>query len=445
MENDIIAAIATPLGIGGIGIIRISGSNVKSVLDPYFKFSIKNQQPNTIIYNKFVDGDHVLDEVLVSYFAGPKSFTGEEIIEINCHGGIYIINKILDILINNNLIRLAKPGEFSKRAFLNGKKDINEIESYLNLIEAKSQFAIDLETNNNIKDLKTKIKNYYQMLITIIAQIEAKLDYPEYLDINEVIPEELKSKLISMRESLIIIKDNSHKGALIRNGIKTVIIGPPNAGKSSLLNLLAREEKAIVSDVQGTTRDVIDVEVNLGKIILNLFDTAGIRKTTDKIEQIGVNKSISTMEEAELIIFMLDVNNIDSNIKEYINTINKPYIVLINKCDNPTDKITKLFDNQINISIKNKINIDKIQDKILEIFNLNIENTNILPAVWQIEEITKAIYNLDCAINNINCEEEIDIVEIDLKECANCLAKILGINLEADLLNTLFSNYCLGK
>ncbi len=449
MIKENICAISTPLGVGGISIIRVSGNTCINTLNKYFTKPIINQEANTIKYNKFTYLGEILDEVMVSVFKNPHSYTGEDIIEINCHGGIYITNKILEILISDEEIRLANPGEFSKIAFLNGKKNLIEIDSIINTIEAKNETNYNLTNNQVVEYTKNEINQLRERLLNIITSIEVKLDYPEYQDLEEVIGSDIIDELETINNLLVEIIDNSNKGAIISQGLTTVIVGAPNVGKSSLLNRLSKQDKAIVSDVQGTTRDVVESEVNLGKIVLRLLDTAGIRETDEVVEQIGVIKSKELINEAQLVLFVLDKNN-DFNqelqdLYELIKT--KPHLVLINKCDD-NQNVSFGLDNELCISVTTNYNIDTIQERVLELFNINnfsTENKSILINTLQIANLQSAKNYLEQAIININLGLDIDVVEIDLKQSLYILGEILGINAKDDLLNALFSRYCLGK
>ena len=449
MIKENICAISTPLGVGGISIIRVSGNTCIDTLNKYFIKPIINQEANTIKYNKFTYLGEILDEVMVSVFKNPHSYTGEDIIEINCHGGIYITNKILEILISDEEIRLANPGEFSKIAFLNGKKNLIEIDSIINTIEAKNETNYNLTNNQVVEYTKNEINQLRERLLNIITSIEVKLDYPEYQDLEEVIGSDIIDELETINNLLVQIIDNSNKGSIISQGLTTVIVGAPNVGKSSLLNRLSKQDKAIVSDVQGTTRDVVESEVNLGKIVLRLLDTAGIRETDEVVEQIGVIKSKELINEAQLVLFVLDKNN-DFNqelqdLYELIKT--KPHLVLINKCDD-NQNVSFGLDNELCISVTTNYNIDTIQERVLELFNINnfgTENKSILINTLQIANLQSAKNYLEQAINNINLGLDIDVVEIDLKQSLYILGEILGINAKDDLINALFSRYCLGK
>ena len=449
MIKENIAAISTPLGVGGIAIIRISGESCINSVNKYLKKSILKQEANSIKYNKFLDGNIVLDEVLVSIFKKPFSYTGEDIVEINCHGGIYVTNKILEILITDENIKIASPGEFSKIAFLKGKKNLIDIEAIMNTINAKNatKLAISSEeitnfTTKEVIDVRTK-------LMEIVRSIEVKMDYPEYVDIEDVFGIDILDIIKKIKLRLDKIKEDSYRGQVFNRGLKTVIIGAPNAGKSSLLNRLSNGDKAIVSEIEGTTRDVVESEVCLGKININLLDTAGIRETNEEIEKIGVEKSLKLIDEVELILLVIDVNL--EVPKEIINIYeenkNKKIITILNKCDN-LENHTFGYINEISISILNNYNIEKIEEKILEIFNIKdyqIDNKAILTNTWQTSKLLNAITLIDSAIINIENNMEIDIIEIDLKASLFELGEILGINVKDDLLNELFKNYCLGK
>lgn len=449
MIKENIAAIATPPGVGGISIIRISGPCCIAACNKYLKYPILHQGANTIKYNKFVFEDEVIDEMLVSVFKAPKSFTGEDCVELNCHGGIYITNKILEIIIQDDNIAMAQPGEFSKRAFLNGKKNLVEVESIVSKIEAKTESEYNLTKDSVVEKTTAQLTSIYQDLMEIITSIEVKLDYPEYQDLHEVIGSDIVQTLFNIKENINKYIQDSNKGQIISTGVKTIIVGAPNVGKSSLLNALSKTDKAIVSDIQGTTRDVVESEVNLGRIKLHLLDTAGIRQTDEQIEKIGVQKSLDLINQAELILFLID-QNVGLN-EELLNVYEKikqkPHLILINKCDDEKIKSYGL-DNELCISVKTGFNIDSIEERILEIFNLKDFNPTdkvILNNTWQIAQLKQVYTAINSAIDNINMDLEIDIVEIDLKQALYFIGEILGVNVQDNILDSLFSNYCLGK
>lgn len=449
MNKENIAAISTPSGVGGISIIRVSGESSIKAIDQFMQKSIIDQPANTIYFNHFIFNNEVLDEVMVSIFKNPKSYTGEDIVEINTHGGIYITNKILEILISSDNIRLAQPGEFSKIAFLNGKKNLIDVEATLNVIEAKTQNEYLLGSSSVVNQTTTAINNVRTTLLDIVSSIEVKMDYPEYQDLEEVVGSDIINTISELINNLTTIINDSQTGAILKTGLKTVIIGAPNAGKSSLLNALSKTDKAIVSDIQGTTRDVVESEVNLGKITLHLLDTAGIRKTDEVVEQIGVDRSIKLIDEAQLILLVIDqqtgLTDEINQLYEKIKT--KPHLVLINKCDDK-QQISYQFSNEICISVTKGYNLDQIQEQILSLFNLsdfNIVDKAILTNMMQIGLLIEAKASLESAFNNINLGLDIDIIEIDLKQALYQLGEIIGVNVVDDLLNNLFSNYCLGK
>ncbi len=449
MNKENIAAISTPSGVGGISIIRVSGESSIKAVDQFMQKSIIDQPANTIYFNHFIYNNEVLDEVMVSIFKTPKSYTGEDIVEINTHGGIYITNKILEILISSDNIRLAQPGEFSKIAFLNGKKNLIDVEATLNVIEAKTQNEYLLGSSSVVNQTTTAINNVRTTLLDIVSSIEVKMDYPEYQDLEEVVGSDIINTISELINNLTTIINDSQTGAVLKTGLKTVIIGAPNAGKSSLLNALSKTDKAIVSDIQGTTRDVVESEVNLGKITLHLLDTAGIRKTNEVVEQIGVDRSIKLIDEAQLILLVIDQQTglTDEIIQLYEKIKTKPHLVLINKCDDK-EQISYQFSNEICISATNGYNLDQIQAQILSLFNLsnfNIVDKAILTNMMQIGLLIEAKASLESALNNINLGLDIDIIEIDLKQALYQLGEIIGVNVVDDLLNNLFSNYCLGK
>ena len=445
IEN--IAAIATPLGIGGIGIIRVSGVSCIEAVNKFLKKSILNQEANTIKLNYFLNNEEIIDEVMISVFKGPRSFTGEDSVEINCHGGIYVTNKILEILLQDDNIRLANPGEFSQRAYINGKKNLIELETALNIIESKTENAYAINNFNTLDNTKKKLLLIKEELLDIIGQIEVKLDYPEYTDIKEINDSDCLIKLHDLKNQIAKIIEDSNKGQLIINGLKTVIIGAPNAGKSSLLNCLAKQNKAIVSDIRGTTRDIVETEVNLGKIVLHLLDTAGIHKTEEIIESLGIEKSLALIDEAQLILLVIDVNeNISEEIYQIYEKNQEKILVILNKCDD-NKKHTKHLNNEISISVKNNYNIELIQEEILLKFNLNddLKQQPIVTSVYQIAKLLNVKENLELAIINLENELDIDLVNIDLKNALYELGEILNTNVKSDILNHLFSNYCLGK
>ena len=448
--NDTIAAIATPLGVGAIAIIRVSGPESIKIVNSIFKGKDLEKIPtHTVTYGHIIDKTNIIDEVLVSIFKAPKTFTKEDVVEINTHGSIATTNKILELLLINGC-RLAEPGEFTKRAYINGRIDLLEAEGVMDIINAKSEKARKLAMNQLDGKLSSLIKSLRQDILEVLANIEVNIDYPEYEDILEMTLEDLKPKITNIENRLNELLKNSENGKMIKEGIKVAIIGKPNVGKSSLLNALLNEEKAIVTDIEGTTRDYVEGSIYLNGIPLNFIDTAGIRSTDDVVEKIGVDKSIKAIEEADLILFLLNNNEkISEEEKELLNKINnKKHIIIVNKND-----LVKNIDideslNPIYISTLNKNDINKVLDRIKELFNLEELETSDLTYISNARSIAilkETLNRVEEVKKGIKDNMPIDMVEIDIKEIWNSLGKIIGETYEDELINQLFSQFCLGK
>lgn len=458
MSTDTIAAIGTALSNSGISIIRISGKDSLNIIRKIFVSNSKIM-PNNIIYGKIVENGKVVDTVLVSYFKNPKSYTGEDVCEINCHGGVQITREILQLVLANGA-RLAEPGEFSKRAFLNGKMDLTKAEAVINLINSKNTTQARIAANNLEGDLYKKIKEVREELIELMAHIEVSVDYPEY-DYDEVENDNVISLLNKKIIEINNILSTYEQGKYIKDGVNVVILGKPNVGKSSLLNTLSRSQKAIVTEIPGTTRDVIEERINIGNIILNLSDTAGIRKTDDFVEKIGVKRSIEKIDEADLVIYLLNVeSDIDDEDKEILSKIQNKGIKLvtvINKIDKGQkskfntvlDELKRFGINEvIKMSVLNNEGIDELKNKIEEIFNTNdldFENELIITNERHRDLLNKSKEYLEIAKKEIEDNEPIDIVSIVIKNATKSLGEIIGADVNQDIVNKIFEKFCLGK
>jgi len=453
-----IAAIGTALSNSGISIIRISGKDSLNIINKIFKYSSK-LEPNHIIYGKIIDNDDVLDNVLVSYFKAPHSFTGEDVCEINCHGGNQITKEILEIVLENGAI-LAEPGEFSKRAFLNGKMDLSQAEAVINLINAKTRTESRIAAKNIEGDLSKKIRELREELVELMAHIEVSVDYPEY-DYEEVEPESIVGLLDKKISEIGHIVDTYDHGKYIKNGVNVAILGKPNVGKSSLLNRLANYEKAIVTNIPGTTRDIVEETINLGNIVLNISDTAGIRDTDDIIEKIGVEKSLKILEEMDLVLYLINgqdgVSKEDFEILSKIQNKGLKYITAINKMDvtekSILDTITlELVDNGINkpicISVEENVGIDELKNEIINLFDstdLDYTHELIITNERHRDLLKKAINYLNDAKSEINNGQPIDIVSIYVKKSTKTLGEIIGADVTQDIIAKIFEKFCLGK
>lgn len=446
MDNTI-AAISTPLGTGAISIIRMSGKDSISIINKIFTKDLSNEKSHTIHYGKIIDNNEEIDEVLVSLMRSPKTFTKEDVIEINCHGGLSTTNKVLELLLNNGAV-LASPGEFTKRAFLNGRIDLIEAQGIMDLIEAKTELARTQAMKELNGNLSNKIDLLREKLIEIISNIEVNIDYPEYEDINKVTNEQIYPKIKEIIQEIDDLIASSEDGKIIKEGITIGIIGKPNVGKSSLLNAILEEEKAIVTDIEGTTRDTIEGTTIINGIACNFIDTAGIRNSDNIVEQIGVNKSKKIIDTCDLVLLVLNNNDIitkeEQELLEQIR--NKPHIVIVNKID--LEQKLELNEECIKISIKEKKGLEQIKDKISEIFNLEkikTQDMTYLSNARSISLLTKANNLLVSSLTNIENNYPIDIVEIDLKESWNTLGEIIGKTYTDELLDEMFQRFCLGK
>ena len=454
---DTIVAISTPAGSGGIGIIRMSGKKAFQILEKIFK--PKHPQAEikgySIQYGTILDKkEKIIDEVLVSYFVSPKSYTRENMCEINTHGNAVVLDKILKLCIENGAF-LAEPGEFTKRAFLNGRIDLSQAESVIDLINAKTEKEQEVAISQLEGYLSKEIQEIKKEILTCLANIEASINYPEY-DIEEKTSMELNETVGKIVTKLEILEKSFQNGKLVREGIKVAIIGRPNAGKSSLLNTILKEERAIVTNIEGTTRDTIEEYVTIGGILFKLIDTAGIRESTNEIEKIGINKSKEALKTADLVIAVLDSSEkMTSEDKKILEDIkNKNAIILLNKSDIKEKKIEKeellkIFNKPIiQISALKKEGIEDLYNTMEEMFKIKeigVENTSMITNIRHKEAIRKAKEEILKIKETINEKMPIDITAIYFKEAIEELNKITGENVTEDIINEIFSKFCLGK
>lgn len=449
--TDTICAIATSVGTSAINIIKISGKESISIVNIIFTKDLLKAKTHTITFGYIKDKEEKVDEVLVSVFLEPNTYTGENIVEINTHGGLAVTNKILEMLLEQGC-RLAEPGEFLKRAFLNGKRDLLEAESISDLINAKTEASRKMSMNGVTGELSRIIKNLRNKLLTIIANIEVNIDYPEYEDAIVYTNELLKTNIIEIKNELKKIVDESEKGSIIKNGINVGIVGKPNVGKSSLLNRLINEDKAIVTDVEGTTRDIVEGKIVINGIEINLIDTAGIRQTSNVVEKIGVEKSKSILETSDLLLAIFDgskpLTKDDLDILKEIE--NKKSIIIINKEDLPMQIEKEKFSRYktLQISIKENKGINDIIEEIKSLFNLNELETQDFTYLSNARQINliKNCLSLSEEINKQNEKNTpVDLIQIDIQRLWEKLGELTGESYKDELLDEIFSKFCLGK
>ncbi len=448
--DDNIVTISTAVGTGAISIVRVTGKNSISIVNNIFRGSnLEKKDSHTINYGHIIYNDEIIDEVLVMLMKAPKTYTTLDTIEINCHGGIATTNKILEILLKNGC-RLSEPGEFTKLAYLNGRIDLVEAEGVMDLINAKTDEMRKMAIASLSGSVSNLIRDLRENIVKILAQIEVNIDYPEYDDVEELETSHIIPLMNYMKKEMEKIIADSENGQILKEGIKTSIIGKPNVGKSSLLNALLEEDKAIVTNIAGTTRDTVEGQINLNGIILNIIDTAGIRTTDDEVEKIGVEKSLKLIDESDLIIHVLNNNEqLDESDFKIIDKLkNKNSITIVNKIDLETNIDYHKLNNIIKISILKNVGINNIKDKIVELFNLESIKTGDFAYLSNAREIAllkEAYESLLEVINGVNINMPIDMIEIDIKNIWEILGKILGESYEEELVDKLFSLFCLGK
>lgn len=450
--NDTIVAISTAMGVGAISIVRLSGNDAINIVNNCFKGKdLTKVESHTINYGHLLDNGEVIDEVLVSVMKAPRTYTMEDVVEINCHGGIISTKRILETMLTNGA-RLAEPGEFTKRAFLNGRIDLVKSEAVMDIIDSKTEEANKLALSQLTGTTSNMIHSFREKLKQLLASIEVNIDYPEYHDIEVITKEQVSSEIVKMKQELEKVIKESKNSTLIKEGIKTVIVGRPNVGKSSILNKLLEQDKAIVTDIAGTTRDIVEGEINLDGILLNIIDTAGIRSTDDVVEKIGVEKSISMIEDADLVIVVLNNNEpLTAEDKEILSkTKEKQRIIVINKTDLPTniDISKENLKNVVHTNANTVEGIKQLKSKIIELFQLETLKTKdytYLSNARQISLAKKAYQSLKEAEIGLNNNLPIDMVEIDLKETFDLLGEIIGETYSEEILDHLFANFCVGK
>lgn len=460
LEFDTIAAISTPPGEGAISIVRLSGDEAIAIADKVYRAgakSLSDVSSHTIHYGHIIDPKNaeLLDEVMVSVMKAPKTFTREDVVEINCHGGIVVVNQLLQLLLREGA-RLAEPGEFTKRAFLNGRMDLSQAEAVMDLIRAKTDKAMQVALHQLDGNLSGLIRTLRQEILETLAQVEVNIDYPEYDDVEELTTKLLLEKAEFVKAQIEGLLTTAKQGKILREGLSTAIIGRPNVGKSSLLNHLLQEEKAIVTDIAGTTRDVIEEYVNVRGVPLKLIDTAGIRETEDIVERIGVERSRKALAESDLILLVLNQNEtLTEEDKQLLAaTEGLKRIILLNKMDLPLqmDKIelSQLAENEeiLPVSVLSSTGMEQLELKIADLFfggETGEKDATYVSNTRHIALLDQAVLSLDEVIRGIQAGMPVDLVQIDMTRCWDYLGEIVGDSVQDELITQLFSQFCLGK
>ena len=446
--NDTIAAISTALGVGAVSIIRLSGDEAIEIVDKIFDRDLTKVSSHTINYGHIVDNGDVIDEVLVTVMKSPRTFTREDVVEINCHGGIATTNKVLEMVLLNGA-RMAEPGEFTKRAFLNGRIDLIEAENVMNLINSKTESSRKLAISGISGKVSKMISDLRSKMIDIIANIEVNIDYPEYEDILVVTNDMIRDNISILKCELLKILKEAENGKLIKEGIKTLIVGRPNVGKSSVLNRLLEEDKAIVTDIEGTTRDIVEGSVSIDGVLLNIIDTAGIRETDNVVEKIGVEKSLSLIDGADLVIVVLNNNEKLTEQDKYIlsKTEGKKRIIYVNKNDLESNIDIDSSDIVYGTTI-NENGLDELKARIRDLFNMDMieqSDMNFLSSSEQIATIKESLKIISDIESSIEVNTEVDMIEIDIKKVWELLGTLIGETYDDELIDNLFNKFCLGK
>ena len=456
MRNETIAAISTGMSNSGIGIVRISGNEAFEAADRVYKgkYHIRDMKSHTIHYGHIVDGEETVDEVLVTVMKGPRTFTGEDTVEINCHGGTFVLRRVLEAVLNNGA-RAAEPGEFTKRAFLNGKMDLSQAEAVIDVINSENEYALQSSISQLKGNIKNKINIIRNKIIYHTAFIESALDDPEHISVDGY-GETLKSSAEEIIDELEILIRSADNGRVMKEGINTVIVGKPNAGKSSLLNVLSGHERAIVTDIEGTTRDILEEQVKLGELSLNVIDTAGIRRTDDVIEKIGVDRAQEYAKKADLIIYVVDASKeLDENDDKILRLItDKNTIILLNKSDLDTVITADMMKKRagdipvISVSAKEEQGIRELEEKVKEMFlkgEISFNDQIYITNVRQKNALSEALESMKKVIQSIDDGMPEDFYSIDLMDAYESLGSITGESVGEDLINEIFSKFCMGK
>lgn len=454
-----IAAIATAPGEAGIGIVRISGDLSIDILDKIFKprkdVTVEELPSRTVVYGHVTDDDgNVLDEVLAIIMRKPYSYTTEDVVEIHCHGGIVPVRRIMQEVLEHGA-ELAEPGEFTKRAFLNGRIDLAQAEAVIDVITSKTETGLNAAMNQLDGELSKAVRSVMDKLLAMLAHIEASIDFPEH-DVEEITKSSIESMLLEAKASLQKLLESFSEGKLVRDGLKTSIIGRPNVGKSSLLNVLLKENRAIVTEVPGTTRDIIEEYLNIGGLLIRLVDTAGIRETEDIVERIGVERTKVAIKDSDLVILVVDASEdlTDEDIEIIEIVKDKRIIAALNKIDlgglHNRTRLNELFgkENVIEMSVKNGIGINKLEDRVKELVfqgKLSISNNSMVTNIRHKNLLDKAQNNVVKAISSIEDDIPVDLVSVDIREAWGCLGAITGDSIEEDIVKEIFSKFCIGK
>lgn len=453
--SDTIAAISTAIGESGIGIVRMSGTESINIADMVFKGAkTKTKENRKLTYGYIMDDDKIIDEVLIAFMNGPYTYTRENMVEIYCHGGIISVRKILELLLQRGA-RLAEPGEFTKRAFLNGRLDLVQAEAVIDIIRSKTDKSFQVSLDQLEGNLSAKIKEIRNTLLGMIAHIEVSIDFPEE-DVEVSTLEELENNALEVKEKIAALLSTADRGKILRDGLNTVILGKPNVGKSSLLNAVLRENRAIVTDIPGTTRDIIEEYINIDGIPLKIIDTAGIRETSDLVEKIGVDRAKRTVEEADLIIAIFDISReLSEEDHQILHLIkDKKTIILLNKTDLPNVYDEDYFKNYvkniqiISTSITKGVGIEELENSIRNMFysgNVEIKSDIVINNVRHKNQLDKSLKNILSVIEDLNANVPLDCLEVDLKNCWENLGEISGDTIGEDILDRIFSEFCIGK